>query len=56
MNGTEFTYCILLPSVVSVPCQHDVGRPEVADGGGGLQLCRVAAHILNKQAKIADEG
>jgi hypothetical protein len=28
------------------PCHHSKARPQVADGGGGLQLCRVAANIL----------
>jgi hypothetical protein len=31
-------------------------RPRVADGGDGLQIWRVAANILNKQSRTADEG
>jgi hypothetical protein len=28
---------------------HGMVRPQVADGGDGLQIWRVAANILNKQ-------
>jgi hypothetical protein len=31
-----------------VPCHNGVTRPQVADGGDGLQVWRVAANILNK--------
>jgi hypothetical protein len=31
-------------------------RPQVADGGDGLQIWRVAANILNKQSQTADSG
>jgi hypothetical protein len=31
------------------PCHHGMARPQVADGGDGLQIWRVAANILNKQ-------
>jgi hypothetical protein len=30
--------------------------PQVADGGDGLQIWRVAANILNKQSRTADRG
>jgi hypothetical protein len=33
-----------------------VARPQVADGGDGLQTWRVAANILNKQSRTADRG
>jgi hypothetical protein len=29
--------------------------PQVADGGDGLQIWRVAANILNKQSRIGDK-
>jgi hypothetical protein len=29
-----------------VPCHHGMARPQVADGGVGLQIWRVAANIL----------
>jgi hypothetical protein len=29
---------------------------QVADGGDGLQIWRVAANILNKQSRTADRG
>jgi hypothetical protein len=33
-----------------------MARPQVADGGVGLQIWRVAANILNKQSRTADNG
>jgi hypothetical protein len=39
-----------------VPCHHGMARPQVADGGDGLQIWRVAANILNKQSRKADRG
>jgi hypothetical protein len=33
-----------------------LARPQVADGGEGLQIWRVAANILNKQLRTADKG
>jgi hypothetical protein len=39
-----------------VPCHHGTARPQVADGGDGLQIWRVAANILNKQSRTADRG
>jgi hypothetical protein len=33
-----------------------MARPQVADGGDGLQIWRVAAIILNKQLRTADMG
>jgi hypothetical protein len=42
--------------VKCVPCHHGMARPQVADGGEGLQIWRVAANILNKQSRTADKG
>jgi hypothetical protein len=39
-----------------VPCHHGMAHPQVADGGNGLQIWRVAAIILNKQSRTADKG
>jgi hypothetical protein len=39
-----------------VPGQHGMARPQVADGGDGLRIWRVAANILNMQSRIADKG
>jgi hypothetical protein len=39
-----------------VPCHHGMARPQVADGGKGLQIWRVAANIVNKQSRTADKG
>jgi hypothetical protein len=39
-----------------VPCHHVMARPQVADGGDGLQIWRAAANILNKQSPTADMG
>jgi hypothetical protein len=33
-----------------------MARPQVADGGDGLQLWRVAANILNEQSRTANKG
>jgi hypothetical protein len=33
-----------------------MARPEVAAGGDGLQISRLAANILNKPSRIADKG
>jgi hypothetical protein len=39
-----------------VPCPHGMARPQVANGGDGLQICRVATNIQNKQSRKADKG
>jgi hypothetical protein len=39
-----------------VPCQNDMVRPQIADGGDDLQIWRIAASILNKQSRTADKG
>jgi hypothetical protein len=36
-----------------VPCHHGMARHQVAGGGNGLQIWRVAANILNKQSRTA---
>jgi hypothetical protein len=36
--------------VMWVPCHYSMARPQVADGGDGLQIWRVAAIILNKKS------
>jgi hypothetical protein len=42
--------------VTWVTCHHGMRRPQVADGGGALQVWRIAANILNKQSRTADKG
>jgi hypothetical protein len=32
-----------------------MARTEVADGGDGFQIWRIAANILNKQSRTADK-
>jgi hypothetical protein len=39
-----------------VHCHHCMARPRVEDRGDGLQICSVAANILNKQSRTADSG
>jgi hypothetical protein len=39
-----------------VPCRHGMACPQVADGGDGLQIWKVAGNILNKQSRTADKG
>jgi len=38
-----------------VPCHHGMARSQVADGEG-LQMLRVAANVLNKQSRTAENG
>jgi hypothetical protein len=33
-----------------------MARPQVADGGDGLQIWRVAANIFDKQLRTTDRG
>jgi hypothetical protein len=41
---------------VAVICHHRMARPRIANGGGGgLQMWRVAANILNKHLRTADK-
>jgi hypothetical protein len=42
--------------VKCVPCHHGMARPQIADGGDGLQIWRAAANILNKQSRTAERG
>jgi hypothetical protein len=42
--------------LLAFPCHQGIARPQVADGGDGLQIWRVAANILNKQSRTADKG
>jgi hypothetical protein len=46
----------LIGHVKWFPCHHGMARPQVADGGDGLQIWRVAANILNKKSRTADKG
>jgi hypothetical protein len=39
-----------------IPCHHGMARPQVTDGGNGLQIWRLDASILNKQSRRADKG
>jgi hypothetical protein len=41
---------------MSVFCHHGMVHPQVAAAEDGLQIWRVAANILNKQAWTADNG
>jgi hypothetical protein len=51
------SHCVMpLTHVKWVPCHHGLARPQVADGGDGLQIWKVAANILNKQSRTADRG
>jgi hypothetical protein len=35
------------------PCHHVMARPQVVDGGEGLQVWRVTADIMNKQPTMS---
>jgi hypothetical protein len=39
-----------------VPCHHGMARPQVAVGGDGLQIWKVAVNILNNQLQTDDKG
>jgi len=39
-----------------LPCHPYIARPEVADGGDGLQIWRVGVNILNTQTWTAEKG
>jgi len=38
------------------PCHHSITCPQVADGGYGFQIWRVAANILNRQLWTTGKG
>jgi hypothetical protein len=42
--------------VTWVLCPYGIARLQVAGGGDGLQIRRVAANILNKQSWTADKS
>jgi hypothetical protein len=52
--GRFFSFLILYAHVMRVPCHHGMVRPQVADGGNGLQIWRVAVNIMNKQSRATD--
>jgi hypothetical protein len=39
-----------------VHCHRGMARRRVADGGDGLQIWRIAANMLIKQSRTADNG
>jgi hypothetical protein len=39
-----------------VSCQHGIEHPQVADGGDGVELWKLAADILIKQSWTVDKG
>jgi hypothetical protein len=39
-----------------VCCHNGMACPQVADGGDGLQIWRIAANILNNQSMTVDRG
>jgi hypothetical protein len=47
---------LIKPDIKWVACHHGMAHPQVADGGDGLQIWKVAANILNKQSWTADKG
>jgi len=38
------------------PCHKGMARPQVADGGDGLQVWRKGGTIQNEYSQTADEG
>jgi hypothetical protein len=52
------TPCSSIDKIIlcGVPNHNGMARPQVADGGDGLQIWRVAANVLNKQSRTASKG
>jgi hypothetical protein len=38
------------------PCHHVMTRPQVADGGDGLRVWKIAENTLNNQSRAADNA
>jgi hypothetical protein len=38
-----------------VPVNMALGRPQFVDWGDGVQVCKVAVNIFNKQSRAADK-
>jgi len=54
-HSDNFTFT--LPFYVTwVSCYHSMGRSQVADGGDGLQMWRVAVNISNKKWQTDEKG
>jgi hypothetical protein len=56
LNIKEILVCGSLKYVKFVPRHNGMVRPQVGDGGDGLQVQKVAANIFNKQSRTADRG
>jgi hypothetical protein len=56
MRSSIFREIKLCSHVKGVPCHHGMGRTQVADEAGDLQIWRVAVNILNKQLRTGDKG
>jgi hypothetical protein len=49
-------HTVVQKTMLSGSRQHGMACAQVADGGDGLQIWRVVAHILNKQFQPANRG
>jgi hypothetical protein len=38
------------------PCHDGMARPQVVDGGDGLQIWRVAVNVLSKKSRRTEKG
>ena len=47
---------VIFDSISYFVRHHGVARPQVADGGDGLRIRRVAAIILNRMLRTTDKG
>jgi hypothetical protein len=56
LNDCYYLNCGYFGTTDVASVHHGMARPQVVDGGDGLQIWRVAANILNKQSRIAYKG
>lgn len=56
LASTYLFIALLIALLSRAPCHNGMERPQIEDGGEGLQICEVSMNILNKQSQNADKG
>jgi hypothetical protein len=56
LTATIYQLYTKLELLIIVPCHRGMARPQVRHGGGGLEIWKVGANVLNKQSQTADKG